>query len=153
MTWDAFHRRGEVLRAVVRAADARRDGTLPRDVPGVAETFADDLALVAALQLRWHTRLAGGIERELMARPAEPRTAVVAAWRDAAADLAGVRLILDAYTAAPTSESMRTALQTAQRKDRALMAAMAGLANGQDPWAASAGRRLEDAARAVHAAA
>jgi hypothetical protein len=153
MTWDAVHRRGQVLRAVVREADARRDGLLPRDVPGVAETFADVLALVAALQLRWHTRLAGAIERELMARPAEPRAAVLDAWREAAADLVGVRLVLDACTAAPTSEPMHRALQIAQRKDWALMAAMAGLANGQDQWAARVGRRLEDEARALHVAA
>ena len=153
MTWDAYHRRGEVLRAVVREADARRDGVLPRDVPGVAETFADDLALVAALQLRWHTRLAGSIERELVSRPADPRAAVVDAWRHAAADLAGVRLVLDACTSAPMTEPMREALQIARAKDRALMAAMAGLANGQDRWAVPAGRRLEEEARAVHAAA
>ena len=62
-TWDSFHRRGEVLRAVVDEANLRRDGMLPTDLPGVAETFRDDLSLVAALQLRWHTRLAGTIER------------------------------------------------------------------------------------------
>ena len=66
MTWDAFHHRGDVLRSVVEEANARRDGVLPMDLPGVAETFGDETALVAALQLRWHTRLAGRIERSLM---------------------------------------------------------------------------------------
>ena len=33
------------------------------DVEGVGEAFADELDLLGALQLRWHTRLAGHIER------------------------------------------------------------------------------------------
>ena len=67
MTWKSFHHRGEVLRDVIAAVDAREDGLLPMDVPGVAETFGDELTLIGALQLRWHTRLAGRIERELRA--------------------------------------------------------------------------------------
>ena len=45
------------------AADARRDGLLPMDVTGVRETFGDELTLLGALQLRWHTRLSGHLER------------------------------------------------------------------------------------------
>jgi hypothetical protein len=70
MTWTAFHRSGEVLRAVVETADQRVEGELPLHVAGVEETFADATDLLGALQLRWHTRLAGRIERELMAAPA-----------------------------------------------------------------------------------
>lgn len=58
--------RGAILRNAITAANTRRDGELPLDVPGVTEAFEDDLALLGALQLRWHTRLAGHIERELM---------------------------------------------------------------------------------------
>ena len=58
MTWKTFHRRGEILRTVITTADARCDGRLPRDVDGVAETFGDELTLIGALSLRWHTRLA-----------------------------------------------------------------------------------------------
>ena len=61
MTWTAFHRRSEVLRAVVTEADRRPDATLPTDVPGVSETFRDELDLVGALQLRWHARLTGAV--------------------------------------------------------------------------------------------
>ena len=64
MTWDAFHRRGEVLRNVLEHAETHRDGALPMELPGVAETFGDELTLLGALQLRWHTRLAGAIERD-----------------------------------------------------------------------------------------
>ncbi len=69
MTWKSFHHRGEILRDVIATADVRRDGVLPMDVDGVAETFGDELDLLGALQLRWHTRLAGRIERELMSQP------------------------------------------------------------------------------------
>ena len=43
MTWTSFHHRGEILRAVIATADVRRDGVLPLDVAGVAETFGDEL--------------------------------------------------------------------------------------------------------------
>ena len=63
MSWKTFQNRGEVLRTVIATADARRDGSLPLDVDGVAETFGDAMTLLGALQLRWHTRLAGRIEQ------------------------------------------------------------------------------------------
>src|SRR3546814_12105963 len=77
MTWDAFHRRGEVLRNVLEHAETHRDGRLPMELAGVAETFGDELSLLGALQLRWHTRLAGSIERELLGRPMDPAAAVM----------------------------------------------------------------------------
>src|SRR5207342_3890107 len=80
MTWTSFHRRGDVLRDVIAVADERRDGVLPADVDGVSATFADDLDLLAALQLKWHTRLAGRIEREQLNQPMDLRHAVVRAW-------------------------------------------------------------------------
>lgn len=147
-SWTAVHRRGEVLRTVVDEANKRRDGSLPWDLPGVTETFADDFALVTALQLRWHTRLAGTIERMLMDSPDAPQDAVLAAWRHTAADLAGVRQILDAYAADPTSTEMTKAFATAHRKEWTLLAAMAGLAGAESDAAAPAGRALEQRARA-----
>lgn len=149
-SWDRVHRRGDVLRAVVAEANARRDAALPCHVPGVIETFADDFDLVAALQMRWHTRLAGTIERVLLDSPAEPQHAVVQAWRRTAAELAGVRRILDAYAAAPTSPEMAEAVSAARRKDWSLMAAMAGAAGAGDGAAVHAGRALEQRARAAH---
>lgn len=125
-TWTTVHRRSEVLRSVVDAVNARRDGVLPMELPGVAETFGDELALLAALQLRWHTRLAGRIELSLMDQPSDPETAVLDAWRATATELAGVRRVLDAYTEQPTSARMADAMSVARRKDRELLAAMAG---------------------------
>lgn len=150
MTWDAFHRRGEVLRNVLTHADATRDGALPMDLPGVRETFGDELTLLGALQLRWHTRLAGAIERELMDQPMDLESAVTAAWRRTAADLAGVRAILDACTESPASEEMSRLLDTAHRKDWTLMAAMAGKASPADHGAARVGRGLEQRAREAY---
>ncbi|HEX4977257.1 MAG TPA: hypothetical protein VFV40_05260 [Nocardioides sp.] len=149
-TWDSIHRRGEVLRAVVDEANARRDGVLPTDLPGVAETFGDELSLVAALQLRWHTRLAGRIERALMDQPMDLETAVATAWRATAEELAGVRMILDSATAHPSSEEMAEALETAARKDWTMLAAMAGKAGPGDPGAPAVGRSVEERARALY---
>jgi hypothetical protein len=149
-TWDSFHRRGEVLRAVVEEANARQDGVLPMELPGVAETFGDEFSLIAALQLRWHTRLAGRIERALMEQPTDLESAVLSAWRGTASELAGVRQIIDAYTAHPTSAEMDKALSTAHRKDWALLAAMAGRASVNDDRAERVGRALEEQARAAY---
>jgi hypothetical protein len=149
-TWEKFHRRGDVLRAVMDEANRRRDGALPTTLPGVAETFGDDLALVAALQLRWHTRLAGQVERALSEQPSDLESAVLNAWRDTARELEGVRMVLDAHEAHPTDERMAEVLRAAHRKDWLMLAAMAGKAGVHDPGAARAGRALEERARAVH---
>jgi hypothetical protein len=151
-TWAAIHRRGNVLRAVEAQANARRDGILPMTVPGVATTFADDLDLISALQLRWHTRLAGQVERALQERPADLESAVLLAWRRTEAEMPGVRRILDRYAESPTSDEMDTAMAIAREKEWALLAAMAGQAGPHDPGAAHAGQRLESRARGLVAA-
>jgi hypothetical protein len=107
-------------------------------------------SLVAALLLRWHTKLAGRIEQALMDTPSDLESAVLAGWRSAAADLVGVRQILDAYGAAPTSPEMERALSVSHRKDWVLMAVMAGRASASDPAAVRVGRRLEEKARAAY---
>lgn len=148
MTWEALHQRGEVLRAVVDEANTRRDGILPIELPGVTEAFGDELTLVGALQLRWHTRLAGVIERELTDQAMDQETAVTSAWGHTATELAGVRAILDACTEHPTSAAMARALANAHRNDWTLMAAMAGMAGAHDRRAADVGRGVEKRARA-----
>ena len=149
MTWAAFHRRGEVLRAVVDHADAHRDGALPTHLPGVAETFVDDLDLLAALQLRWHTRLAGRIERALLDQPADPESAVLTAWRSTASELAGVRMVLDRAVADPATDALAGALHRAQEKDWGLMASMAA-SGAPDGDAVRLGRAFEQRARDGH---
>lgn len=150
MTWKSFHSRGEILRDVVAAANQRRDGLLPTDVDGVAETFPDDLALLGALQLRWHTRLSGRIERELMDQPMELEDAVVAAWHAAADELPGVLAIVDHYRAEPTDAAMAEAMEKSAAKERVLLAMMAGRVSAPDDTAVRVGAAIEGRARATH---
>jgi len=148
MTWSTVHHRGEILRAVTRTADERRDGLLPMDVVGVHETFGDELALLAALQLRWHTRLSGHLERALLEDPADLEEEVVRAWGATAAELPGTRLVLDQYRAEPLDDAMAGAIARSVAKERILMAVMAGLAGTRTEETVAAGLALEERARA-----
>lgn len=149
MTWKTYHRRGEVLAAVIAAAEARRDGVLPTDVDGVAETFRDELDLVGALQLRWHTRLSGRIERALAAQPLDLEQTVVDAWAETALDLAGVRLVLDRVLAEGIDAEADRLLAGAVTKERMMLSAMAGRSSFDDEAAALVGADLEERARAT----
>ena len=150
MTWKSFHNRGEILRTVIATANDRRDGALPMDVAGVTETFGDELSLLATLQLKWHTRLAGHIERELMTQPLDLERAVERAWGAAAEELPGVRLILDNYRAEPLDAAMAEAMSKATAKEHMLLATMAGSSSVGDVSAAPIGARIESEARRAH---
>lgn len=150
MTWKSFHSRAEILRDVIAAADERRDGLLPLDVPGVADVFDDDLELLGALQLRWHTRLAGRIERELMRQPMDLESAVVAAWHATADELPGIRAIIDRECAEPRDAATAEAMATASAKERSLLALMAGRVSAVDDTAARVGAAIEARARATY---
>jgi hypothetical protein len=150
MTWTTVHRRGKVLRTLTAAADARRDGRLPTDVVGVRETFGDELSVLAALQLRWHTRLSGRLEHALLHQPVDLDEAVVEAWHDTADELPGTRLILDRYRAEPLDEEMAAALRISAAKEHVLLAAMSGHSGIDQVAALAAGRSLEERARATY---
>ena len=154
MTWTSFHRHDEVLREVVAAVDSRSDGLLPMELPGVMETFGDELTLLGALQLRWHTRLAGRIERELMEQPLDLDAAVIAAWHATADELPGIRAIVDHYVAEPLDAAMAQALTKATAKERTLLAVMTGRVstnvNGPDVVAVRVGEEIEELARASY---
>jgi len=150
MTWTSFNNRGEILRSVIATAGVRRDGILPMDVSGVAETFGDELTLLGALQLKWHTRLAGHIERELVTQPMNLQEAVEVAWGHAADELPGVRKILDHYRAEPLDEAMATAMAKATGNEHVLLAVMAGKSSVDDPKAAPIGADIEASARYTH---
>ena len=152
MTWKSFHNRGEILRTVITTSNVRRDGILPMDVEGVAETFGDELSLLAALQLKWHTRLSGNIERELMAQPLDLGAAVTHAWGEAVDEMPGVRILLDRYRAEPLDQAMGVAMAKATAKEHILLAVMAGRASAHDVTAVPVGARIEAAARARHRA-
>lgn len=147
MTWNAFHHRGEILQTVIATAKARRDGVLPFDLPGVADVFHDELDLIAAMHLKWHARLSGNIERELMAQPLDIEAAVATAWARSNDEMPGVRMIIDRYTAEPTDDRMSAALAKAQQKEWLKLAAAAGLSNDESAPAARAGERVEQRAR------
>lgn len=148
MTSNSFRHRGELLRRVVATADRRRDGRLPTDLEGVAGAFGSELDLLGALQLRWHTRLAGRIEHALMDDPMDLERAVVAAWRTTADELPGVRAIVDRHREHPLDDEMAAAMRRAETKERAFLAVMAGRASASDAGAAVVGARLEATARA-----
>ncbi len=154
MTWKTFHHRGEILRTVTAVADTRRDGLLPMDVEGVAETFGDELSLLAALQLRWHTRLAGRIERELMSQPMDLEQAVIKAWHQSYHESPGVRAVLDHYLESPVDDEMAAALAKATGKEHLLLAVMAGQSGLDDgparDRARQVGARIEARARASY---
>jgi hypothetical protein len=147
MNWNAFHQRGDILRAVVETADHRRDGALPLDVPGVTERFDDETDLTGALVLKWHARLSGNIERALAQEPTDLESAVSAAWRRTATQMPGLRLLLDRANELPATEKMAAAMQRAQRAERVRLAQAAGLANDTSERAAAAGARIEQQAR------
>jgi hypothetical protein len=150
MTWTTFHRRGEVLRTVIDAVDARQDGLLPMDVPGVPETFGDELTLLGALQLRWHTRLSGHLEQAVVHQPPEPDRTAIAAWHATADELPGVRRVLDRYRDEPLDGRMADALAVATTKEHVLLAAMVGRTGATAEQTAAAGSALEAQARASH---
>lgn len=150
MTWTAFHNRGETLRAVIATSAVRRDGRLPMDVDGVAVTFRDELDLLAALTLKWHTRLAGHIERMLSHQPMDLDEAVAIAWSNTAHELPGVRLIIDHYRAHPLDDAMGTAMAAATFKERHLLAVMAGRSGLGVEAAERVGIELEERARTLH---
>lgn len=152
MTWTARTSRAEILREVSAVADQRRDGRLPTDLDGVRGVFRDDLDLLGALQLRWATRLAGRIDRELMDQPLDLEAAVVTAWRNTAAELPGIRTILDHHRDHPADDHTARALAVATGKERAWLAVMAGQAGLADPGAAEVGAWIEEKARAGHRA-
>ena len=147
MTWNSFHRRGEILQTVVQTADLRRDGELPLQLTGVSETFRDELDLLAALQLKWHARLSGNIERALMSQLLDLEAAIASAWRLTSEQMPGVRLILDRYTETPSDPKMGAALQRASEKEWIRLAAAAGLASDESAAAARVGRQIELRAR------
>lgn len=132
--------RAAILRDVISAGNARRDGRLPLDVPGAREVFADDLDLLGALQLRWQTRLAGRIERALMEQPMDLEGAVVAAWHRTADELPSVLAIVDRHRAEPTSAEMAASMRRSADKERELLALAAG----------ASGAAIESRARATY---
>jgi hypothetical protein len=144
MTWNAYHRRDAALRSVIAVIDRRRDGQLPwHELDEARAAFDGPTDLLLALQMRWHTRLAGRVDRLLAEQPMDLRAAVIRAWQAATADLPGVRAVLDTHDDDP-------ALRAARAKELAYLASAAGLAELHDPAAVAVGGGIRsDAQRTV----
>lgn len=152
MAWHTFHRRGDVLRDVVNEVNLRCDGTLPTDLEGVADVFDGDLDLIGALQLRWHTALAGHIEAAFQSQPDDLTEAVLEAWRETADLLPGVRAVLDARRSSPGAADVAEAMLVATAKEHQMLALMAGRASRLDveERGARVGAEIERQARVGH---
>lgn len=157
MTWNRLHRRSDVLRAVVDTLDARAGDpgqaieTLPWDLPGVAENFTDESDLVGALLLRWHARLGANLDRELSREPMDLPAAVVAAWARTAAEQPGIRRAADECLVDPLTAALEHTVLRARDRERARLAAAAGLAPERHPRAVALGEDLEARARELAA--
>lgn len=119
------------------------------DVPGVAESFHGELDVIAALHLKWHARLSGNIERELMNQPMDLEAAVATAWAVTSRQVPGIRRIIDRYTDAPLDADMGAALARARQKEWLKLAAAAGISSDEGPQSARAGERLLERARSL----
>jgi hypothetical protein len=143
MSWVEHHRRDQALRTVVEFADRRRDGLLPWDeIADAAVAFGTPEDLLATLQLRWYTRLSGSIDTQLVEQTGDLERGVVHAWRYAAADLPGIRAILDANLDHP-------AIAAGRRKELTLLATASELSWFGDPGVVAVGRQVEERARGV----
>jgi len=98
--------------------------------------------LLRALQMRWYTRLAGKLDTTLADEPWDLEQSVVHGWRRTAADLPGLRAVLDANRDHP-------AIAVARSKEHAVLANAAGLAALGDQRASRLGARIESRARAI----
>ncbi|MCW2839751.1 MAG: hypothetical protein JWR55_1234 [Aeromicrobium sp.] len=147
MTWDAYHRRKNALREMLATAEQRPEITLTElldTVDSARDAFASETEALFELQMTWFQRLAGHVDRLVAEGTESPELVAVTAWVNAAADLPGVRALLDAHRDEP-------ALRKAYAKEQGYLALAAGVpVHGQE--ALARGRRIQDSARATVAA-
>ena len=146
MTWETYHRRQAAIEQATATADRRLDGALPWDLAEVRAAFDTPTELLLALHLRWHTRLAGAVERASDPSLADPaadlEAAVVHAWRETAAAMPGVRRVLDRH-------DDDSALARARAKQAGFLASAAGRAALGDPGAVRAGEAVRERAQGI----
>lgn len=142
MTWDAYNRRKETLRDMLAIADRQPDVTLTELLDSVdagRQAFADETEVLFELQMTWFQRLSGQMDRLLSDGATQPEIVSVNAWVNAAAELPGVRRLLDAHRDAP-------ALRKAFAKELAYLATSAGVPT-YDLDLTTHGQRIQDSAR------
>ena len=142
MTWDAYHRRKNVLREMLAIADRRPGTTLTElldSVDGAREAFPTDVDALFDVQMTWFQRLSGQMDRLLSGEHESPDLVPVTAWVTTAAELPGARALLDAHRDEP-------ALRTAFAKELAYLAMSAGVPP-TSPDVTSHGRRIQETDR------
>lgn len=123
MTWDAYHRRKQSLREILRIADRDRHLALTElldHVDPLREAFEDEAAVLLDLQMLWFQRLSGTVDRLMADGTDDLEMVVLDSWAAAAADLPGARTMLDAHRHDPD-------LARAFAKERAFLASAAGV--------------------------
>jgi hypothetical protein len=134
--WDTFHRRAAAIRVVVEELDATPT-TDPRWTDELAEVFHGPDDVLVALHDVWTRRVTARVEMALDLGQDLPAESVENAWFEVAAELAGVRRVLDAH-------AQDEALQQLDRHEHRLLAIAAGTVSPSDSLehAARAGGRL-----------
>lgn len=144
--WETYHRRHRALRGVVAELDASGVEDVPwsEDLAGV---FADRDDLLVALHDLWSRRLEGRVEMALDVGVDLPAECVETAWYEVAAELPGVRRVLDAH-------AHDQVLRRHEQHEHRLLAIAAGMADPGAPLApaAAAGAQLVADIRARHVA-
>lgn len=142
--WDTLHRRAAAVRTVIEELDATR-ATDPRWTTELAEVFETTADLLTALHGVWSRRLAARVEMALELGEDLPAEAIENAWFEVAAELPGVRRVLDAHAG---DEALVRSDQHLHR----LLAIAAGMVSPADPlaYAARVGARLVGNLRARH---
>ena len=142
--WDTFHSRAAAIRAVVEELDTTAT-TDPRWTDELAEVFDGPDDVLVALHDVWTRRVTARVEMALDLGQDLPAESVENAWFEVAAELPGVRRVLDAH-------AQDEVLQQLDRHEHRLLAIAAGIVSPSDPleYAARAGRRLVTNLRAQH---
>lgn len=124
-TWTEHHRRAAALNDVVATIEANPGNDLPwPDI--AAETFRDKDDLLIALHDLWTRRLQARIDLALEIDDSALDASVGNAWHAVAAEMPGVRTLLDRYADDP-------ALRRSEDAEHRLVAVAAGLATLGDP--------------------
>lgn len=144
MTWDAYHRRKNIVTDVLAIADA--DATVTLDaaldaVPGSRDVYPDAHLLLLDVQLRWASALSARLDQLVGEGDDTPEIGVVNAWVDTAAGLPGARRLLDRHRGTPV-------LAKAVAKENELLARAAGVP-AMSPSLGDRGREIADSARVV----
>lgn len=143
--WENYHRRATALREIVARLD---DGADLAFGPVEHQVFTDRADLLRALHDLWTRRVETRVDIALELGHHSREQGVARAWREVAAELPGVRRILDDHADDP-------ALRAHEQHEHRLLAVAAGHASLDDPIAHSsaAGARFVAALRASSTAA